>query len=412
MHDIFKFRISGPLRALWVWSLPCSLLLALAWAGLAAGKGALIAPDFSSTWTAAKMAVEGKVAGLFSATGFQSEVRKHFHGDDHVRIFGYPPNMVVLIFPLGLLPYIPALILWSLAGAGCLIAALRANRFCRLDAPALALAVLSPAAVYNLIFGNTGSFAAALFLGGFYLCESAPLAAGVLFGLLTVKPHLGILIPFALLLRRNWKCIASAGGTAAALTAAAWLLWGATPWQEYVEIGLPYHVGKLALVAERSLDALMPGPYVDLAMMPGVPFPRLLYGAAALFALFVSLASVRREGISPRSVLILSLATLIISPYSFCYDMVTIMGALVVYLATLAEITLPVHLAFGLLWVLPGTLFLLKRVPLPLSSIILVAALACLHLASRKQGAAARVSQGSPDEKDSFLNACSLDRVD
>jgi hypothetical protein len=389
LRKLCSFRISSPVGSFWIWTLPPSLLLALAWAGNVAKRtpkgGPLIAPDFTSLWTAARLALQGKIMTVFSATGLQRETLGLFPHDDHRRVFGYPPTMVALLLVFGLLPYFPSLLLYSIAGLGSLAAALRASHVKSLDRQALALALLSPAAVYNLSFGNNASFAAALFLGGLYLSESAPLAAGALFGLLTVKPHLGILVPFVLLLRRNWACIAAAGGTAVLLAAVTLLFWGIGPWQEYAAVGVPYHMGELPRVHELGFDVLMPGPYVDFAMVPGLPGPRLFYGAAALFALYAALRAVRFEGISPLSVLILALATLIISPYCFCYDFVLIAGALAVYLGSVTEVALPAQAALGLLTTLPATIFLLKRAPLPLSSLIMLAALFCLHRAVRKK---------------------------
>jgi alpha-1,2-mannosyltransferase len=390
--DIFKIRITKPVRIMWIWSLPCSLLLELVWVAPAAKNGSLICSDFVNFWVGAKLAIESKVSHLYSIPGFRSEVVQHtFTADGIARIFSYPPNILVLIFFLGLLPYIPALALWSLAGTGCLVAVLRANRFCKLDAPTLALAAFSPAALFSLFCGQTGAFTATFFLGGFYLCESAPVAAGILFGLLTVKPHLGILIPFVLLLRRNWKCIASASITATVLAAVAFLLWGVAPWREYTAVILPYQAALLDRTAHNEYGVLMPGAYVDASMVLGMKNPWLIYGVAAIFALFVSFACVKREGVTARSVLVLSIATLIVTPYGFNYDMVAIMGALTVYLATLAEITVPVHLVFGLLWALPTVSFMLKRVPLPLSSAIMLGALACLHLDSRRDHSQSRL---------------------
>lgn len=402
MSDIFKRKINEPLGALLIWSLPCFLLQILAWAGLAVGHEYLPGPDFVNFWIGAKLAIHGKTASLYSKAGFPSAVHHVFPADrlggggGAARVFSYPPTMLALVILFGLLPYTPAFILWSLAGTGCLILALRANRFCKLKTPALALAAFCPAALFNLISGQNGAFTAALFLGGVYLSESAPLTAGVLFGLLTAKPHLGILIPPVLLLRRNWKCIASASTTAASLAAVSVLAWGLAPWREYATVIIPFQTSLLdrALLlkqtADSAYDLLMPGPYVDLAMVPGIKFPWLFYGMAAFYALFVSLYTVKREGLTARSVLALALATLIVTPYGYNYDMIAIMGALVVYLATLTELALPAHLVFGLLWILPAGMFAIKRIPLPLSSAIMLAALTCIHIASRKLAAAMR----------------------
>src|SRR5690606_42098322 len=49
-----------------------------------------------------------------------------------------------------------------------------------------------------------------LLLGGMMLAPAKPIAAGILIGLLTVKPHLGLLLPCCLLAGGHWRAAASA----------------------------------------------------------------------------------------------------------------------------------------------------------------------------------------------------------
>lgn len=62
------------------------------------------------------------------------------------------------------------------------------------------------------------------------LLERSALLAGILFGLLTFKPQLGVLLPLALLAGRQWRAFIAAAATAAVLFAASVILFGANVW--------------------------------------------------------------------------------------------------------------------------------------------------------------------------------------
>ena len=55
--------------------------------------------------------------------------------------------------------------------------------------------------------------------------------AGILFGLLTYKPHLGVVVPFALLALGAWRTIAAATVTAILLIAASVAMFGLDAWR-------------------------------------------------------------------------------------------------------------------------------------------------------------------------------------
>jgi Glycosyltransferase family 87 len=63
--------------------------------------------------------------------------------------------------------------------------------------------------------------------------------AGVLIGLLTVKPQLGILFPVALIVSKRWEVLFVAAATALALLAASVAIGGIAGWQDYVTKALP-----------------------------------------------------------------------------------------------------------------------------------------------------------------------------
>ena len=345
-------------------------------------KGHVIGRDFLNVWMGAKLAIEGKLPSLYVVSDYMAEVRKVFGEHYTQHNFSYPPHLLALILVFGVVPYFPALALWTLTGLTAIGLALR--KAAKQSWAVVALVVLSPASVANMVSGQNGAFTAACFLGGLYLCEASPIPAGILFGLLTVKPHLGILIPFVLLLRRDWKCIASAGVTTGVLGGLSLVLWGVSPWQDYIKYVIPYQT-TLMKGGEEFYHRMTPGPFFDfVGILPDQAM--MIHVVIALIAAAVALFSVRKDGITPRTIAIVALSTTIILPYGFNYDMIALSGALAVYLATLPESFALIHLVYGFLWALPLGIYEIKRLPdAPICTAILLLSLTCLHF-SRAAG--------------------------
>ena len=80
----------------------------------------------------------------------------------------------------------------------------------------------------------------------------APIWAGVLFGLLTFKPQLGLLIPVALLAGCHWRAVASASATAVVLLGGSLIVLGAETWELYLSTTASYQ----RLIMEQGTGAL------------------------------------------------------------------------------------------------------------------------------------------------------------
>jgi hypothetical protein len=344
--------------------------------------------DFANVWLGARLTLEGKLSHLYDFPSYMKEMRALFGPDYTQHNFSYPPTLLPLIALFGLLPYFPAFAAWIASGIAALTTTIRANGRVAASWHLPALLLFSPAFMINLVVGQNGCFTAACFLGGFYLCDASPVIAGILFGLLTIKPHLGILIPFVLLLRKKWKCIASAWLTTAALISLSLVLWGVTPWMDYWTKGIAFQKGLLELSA-GYYRLMMPGVYADarVVMRFGIMASVAVQLLCSAWVFVLVLWNVWRDGFTARTVAMLAIGTSILMPYSFNYDLVIASGAVIVFLATLEEMLVLEHLAFGLLWALPLAIYELKNVPMfPLSSGILLLLMAVLHV----QGKASR----------------------
>lgn len=108
----------------------------------------------------------------------------------------YPPVFLFVAAALATLPYTTAYVLWTFGTFPAYLVAVRAIVG---ERSGYFLAAAFPAVLCNFIVGQNGFLTAALLGGGLLLLAEAPILGGVCLGLLTFKPHLGLLVPIALI---------------------------------------------------------------------------------------------------------------------------------------------------------------------------------------------------------------------
>lgn len=333
----------------------------------------IVVSDFMNDWTAAHLVQMGDVATIFNPKAYSAFMDELWGTPVEWHVWSYPPHLLLLIPPLAHFSYPIAWLLWSMLGLLGYYAVLR------LAAPTAPkawqiLLTFSPAAMVCLLHGQTGLFCASFLLGGLFLLPKRPYLAGILFGLLTLKPHLGVLLVPLLLMRGEWKAIATASLTAAMLILMSILSFGVEPWLAYFTTTREIHVGFLEDFH---------GFYVN--MMPGIiPALRTLgvsmeaawpiYAVLAIPSAIAALWLVKREGLSPRAVFAFALATLIATPYGFNYDMTSISLAMGIYLLHRTTQTARALTLYRLLWLAPALVYLVNFVRLPIVPILLLGA--------------------------------------
>jgi hypothetical protein len=63
--------------------------------------------------------------------------------------------------------------------------------------------------------------------------ERHPTLAGICLGLLSYKPHFGLLFPLVLLADRRWRALVTAAAVTIAMAALSWLAFGAAAWEAF-----------------------------------------------------------------------------------------------------------------------------------------------------------------------------------
>ena len=303
--------------------------------------------DFSNLWAGSLMVLKGHVAYLFDVETYRNELDTIFAVDLPEQEWSYPPDILLIGVPLALMPIGLAYAVWSL---GTLLAFHLALRPFRLPLLAHLIVLFNPAIWSNQLLGQNGALTAALLIGGLYNTRSRPILAGVLLGLLTVKPHLGIIVPFCLLASRSYATIVSAAVTAAAMVVCSGLLFGFEIW--------PLFFSETGPLMTRILEAPYPQAYHTHAatlfmtmrsLGAGLP---LAYGlqlvacvTAASFALWLWRPANLLDHRS--KVAITGVLAILATPYGYTYDSAPLYLAVAWFLLHERR---PNLLFFGVIW--------------------------------------------------------------
>ena len=285
----------------------------LDWSGHALGR------DFVNYWSAGQMVREGHVAPIFDRDGFLAAEHRLFDPRLPFHFWSYPPVALFLVAPLGWLPYVPALIAWSVAGVVALVPT--ARRFLP-DPREAVLLVACPATAIDIALGQNGALTAALLIGGLALWDTRPRTAGALLGLLIFKPQMALMLPVAVLTERRWNTMAVAVAVALGLLALSAPVFGLDAWRGYLSN---------SLVTQQLMLSQGTGPFQW--MMPTVMMSARLLGlpfviAMTLQAMFSVVAvcmvwsAWRGDADREAKAALLMAATFMASPQAFNYDLI------------------------------------------------------------------------------------------
>lgn len=297
--------------------------------GISINGNALVGRDFANVWSAGRLVIEDKLSILYTPLAYQAWQTAHFDGGIRDHNYSYPPLTLLYTPIFGALPYVWALALWTIASVT--LFSLAARPWLREAGYVPAFAVLFPSTLICVWAGHYGLIIGALMLGTWHQLETRPKLAGVLTGLMVIKPHLAVLMPLMLLRRRAWSAIAAAAATVAVIVALSLLIFGPALWQTW-----------LGQTSGEQLRMASATHSFFIKMMP-TPTPALFHwGLAAdtvwplqiLIALVTGGLLWRFHPDDPRqAALATATATFLVLPYAFDYDMtvVGLAGALLMH---------------------------------------------------------------------------------
>ena len=306
--------------------LTCSILLVLylvsmSWLQLYPRdvQGYVVGRDFLNFWTMGREAFSDDPARFYDWRVYVPHLQSFLGTEYPYQQWSYPPQVMLLAAPFGQLPYVVAYALWTVLGLSALYFAARPWIA---DRRAAAVLFLSPAALLCFVSGQNAFLTAAALIMIYRWRDERPVMAGLLLGLLTLKPQLGLLFPLVLLLSRRWMLFASAALTALSLLAATALAFGVDMIRAYLEIGAP----EQAMVIEdptKVVQALMPTLYMSLRVLGfSADAGYLVQGVMLIIAAATAGWAFYRRRDPILSYGLLLVATALATPYLMSYDLV------------------------------------------------------------------------------------------
>jgi len=353
---------------------------------LVARDGSGVPSDFVNVWAAGRLVLEGQAAAAYDWPTHKA-VEDVAIGHPFAGYFGwhYPPPFLFVAAALSLLSYAGAYALWSFGTFPVYLAAIRAivgNRFGYL------LAAAFPPVLANFVVGQNGFLSAGLIGGALILLDRRPIAAGVLIGLLTYKPHLGLLFPIALAAGTRWRVFVSATIVAGALAGASWLAFGNSAWAAFVaNIG---HTSQVFLSQGQADWAKLQTAFgLTRALGGSEPLAWSVQGVLALLATGATAIVWRSNASEDTKAATLATATMLATPYLYMYDLVVLAVPLAFLLhrggahGFLAHETAGIGVACLLLLIFP-----VVKAPVGFLAVLVVAALVARRAVTERRNAA------------------------
>jgi alpha-1,2-mannosyltransferase len=252
---------------------------------------------------------------------------------------------------------------------------------------ALLLGLGFPAVLICLGHGQTGFLTGALLAGGLVCLPRHQVLAGVLFGRMAYKPQFGLLLPFVLLARGDWRAVAAAAVAVAAAVALLFALWGFPVWQAFLDSvpsmrSVVFEAGNTGFEKFQSAFAWMRMCGASLAV--AYALQGLVTGAVLVACLWIwrGRASYRLKAAA------LLTGTLLSTPYVLDYDLIVLGMALAFLVADGLERGFHPweKTVLALAWIAPVVARSLTAVTyLPLGFLALAAVLTCTRTRGRSR---------------------------
>ncbi|QQX82293.1 DUF2029 domain-containing protein [Shewanella sp. KX20019] len=305
----------------------------LIWIVLSTGNvdifGRPLGTDFVSFYAAAKLAMEG-------APYLAYDLAAHYEAEQLIigsRGFGYPsfsypPTYITLVYPLAYLPYLWALLVFQLSSLAFFVAMIRklTNR-----KESIMLCLSFPAVFITLGYGQNALLTAALIAGAFVYIDRRPILAGFFIGILTFKPHLGILIPLILVCSGRWRVFLFATLTFFLFALVSYIAFGPETWLAFWD---GRELVKRVLHEELVSYDIMQSVFTAMrASGVGIFTSYFLHFVVASVPLYIVIR-VWSDNVDLRlQIAVFIIVTLMVSPYILNYDF-TILSVAIAALAS------------------------------------------------------------------------------
>lgn len=296
----------------------------MAWVFIA--RGAPHVNDVFLFWGWSKFVhVMSPASGIYDGRRLYAFVRGLAGAPQTYLPFAYPPSLLLVIWPLALVSPVAALLAWLGVTLALYVWACWQKPWGVWIATG---ALLAPSTIAAIRAAQTSLLAGALMIGGCRLVEKRPFLAGILFGLLSIKPQYGLLVPVALIASRQWQTVIAAGATVLASAVASGTVFGWACWTQlpHAIIGLSRLIARhpeidhLSVTVTSALRLLGAGPGITYAA-------QLAVAAGTAVAIWFCF----RGGFRSLSAAALMVGAFLVTPYALYYDLPIVSYAVLVF---------------------------------------------------------------------------------
>ncbi len=303
--------------------------------GLLDRAGQIKGTDFSNFYTLGWIARHGPSSALYDRVALPeiaARLLPESRGTYYLPIYG--PQVALFFAPFSALPYAWALVLWTLATTvlygvcGWLV--WRTCAHLRAEGSTVAILGAAAPAFFNLVaHGQNSAVALACFTAAFLaLRQGRPFLAGLAIGALVFKPQLGLVAACVFLFGREWRIVAGAVTGAVLQLGLTWLVVGTRVMMDYWtwlrgvgEIAPLLHIKPYQMHSLLSFwRLLLPWDTVALAV----------YGLCAAALVATACVAWRSPAPLSRRFAFLLLATVLVSPHLYVYDLVILAPAFLI----------------------------------------------------------------------------------
>jgi len=304
--------------------------------------------DFPAFWTAARLIVESSASVIYDPTIFIAELQKTF-GDSMVMLWPYPPTESLFLWPLGFMTYKTAYIIFAVISVITLVFACKTSRhnfFLYISA-----CIFTPLVTFSLYMGQNGLLTSALLIAGIRLSPTRPFLAGLLFGMMIIKPQLAAMVPIYLIATHNWKAIAATSLSAGTLIITTLLVFNTHIWTVYFSALLfysHYGVGEIFHIGMPTVYMLV------LLLTKNVAAAWALQIGLSIAIAFASFHAFKKSRDQLMHFVIFAAGIALLTPYIYIYDLPILAVALICLISReTSPVSLYKILLYSSIWLLP-----------------------------------------------------------
>lgn len=281
-------------------------------------RGVVFGSDFMNMWHYGKAAFAEVPGAWYDSAVYNAHLETHI-ADYPNQLWSYPPHVMLLAAPFGLMGYKTALAVFCALSALCYHFATR--DIFKTVPSRLALWIM-PTIALTLVAGQLSVLLAAAFIVIYRTMDSRPWAAGLLIALMTVKPQIGFIFPIFLLATGRYKVFGFAAVFSVAFIGLSIALYGIGLWETFLSTRVGEQM-ELLLYIHPMTRGWMPSVAVNAGIAGFGPTGMgIIHMAAALTALGFMVWGVRKTQDKFLQYALFLAVSFVATPYLMIYDTV------------------------------------------------------------------------------------------